>query len=237
MKAHSKPTGVDSERDDNNLVKAGHGVLLDGGYPNPDRVGCPGAEALKALARRKMDSRESEASVLHISSCSPCFKEYIAFQKQGARRKTLQRVLATAALATLAVLAGWLLKTGWFIGSGGGRNVIAVTPQKVTLDLRNRVVFRNGESPSANSGPIQLGRGRLDVTMLLSVGSKLGNYEVQVSREPQKPLITASGVAVNQNGISMLTVKLDLSKLSPGTYILAIDGVDAGRREYPLDVN
>ena len=64
--ANSKPNDMLSAREENRLIKAGQRFLLEGGYPNPDRVGCPGVEALKALAQRKADLRQSEQAVLHI---------------------------------------------------------------------------------------------------------------------------------------------------------------------------
>ncbi|HVB55269.1 MAG TPA: hypothetical protein VNE63_02415, partial [Candidatus Acidoferrales bacterium] len=199
------------------------------------RVGCPGSRVLKSLGEQRMDLREAEQWLLHLGSCSPCFIEYTAFQKQVARRKTLELVLASAALIVIVGLAGWLWKGGWFRGTGGKPNIATVMPyQKVTVDLRNRIVFRGEQLPSANSGAIQLPRGRLDVTILLPKGSGPGNYEVQVSTELEKSLITTTGMAVDQNGITALRAKLDISNLSPGGYVVAIGGAGRERREYPL---
>jgi hypothetical protein len=235
--AHSKPNNMLSKHEEDRLIKAGQRVLLDGGYPNPDRVGCPGSEVLKALAERRMDLHDAEQWLLHLGSCSPCFIEYTAFRKQAARRKTLELVLASAALVVVTGLAGWLWKGYWFRGTGGKPNIATVMPyQKVTVDLRNRIIFRGEQAPSANSGPIQLPRGRLDLTILLPKGSEPGNYELQVSTELEKPLVTKTGMAVEQNGITALKVKVDVSNLSPGGYLLAIGGASGERREYPLVV-
>jgi hypothetical protein len=209
-----------SAREENRLIKASQRVLLDGGYPNPNRVGCPGVEALKVLAQRKADLRQSEQAVLHIGGCSPCFIEYMALQKQATRRKTVELVLASAALLILAVVGGWAWKTH-------------MPYEKVTVDLRNRLILRGDQIPSANSGPIELPRGRLDLTLLLPNGSGPGDYEVVVSTELEKPLVSATGVAVNRTGVTTLNVKLGTAKLDPGTYLLAIE---QGRalKEYPL---
>ncbi len=221
--ANSEPDDMLSAREENRLIKAGQRVLLEGGYPNPNRVACPGVEALKGLAQRKADLRQSEQAVLHIGGCSPCFIEYTALQKQATRRKTVELVLASAALLILAVVGGWAWKTH-------------MPYQKVTVDLRNRLILRGDQVPSATSGPIQLPRGRLDLTVLLAKGSRPGNYGVQVSTELEKTLIATTGVAVNQNGITALNVKLDVSKLGPGGYLLAIGEAGHERREYPLVV-
>ena len=231
--ANSKPNDMLSEREENRLIKAGRRVLLEGGYPNPDRVGCPGVEALKALAQRKADLRQSEQAVLHIGGCSPCFIEYTALQKQATRRKTVELVLASAALLILAVVGGWAWKTHWLHTIGG--NVATNVPyQKVTVDLRNRLILRGDQVPSANSGPIQLPRGRLDLTVLLAKGSRPGNYEVRVSTELERPIMSVTGTAAMENGNAALNVKLDLSRLAPSTYLLAIGQAGAERNEYPL---
>jgi hypothetical protein len=209
-----------SAREENRLIKAGQRILLEGGYPNPDRVGCPGVKVLKTLAQRKADLRQSEQAVLHIGGCSPCFIEYTALQRQAARRKTVELVLASAALLILAVVGGWAWKTH-------------MPYQKVTVDLRNRLILRGDQVPSANSGPIGLPRGRLDLTLLLPNGSAPGDYEVMVSTELEKPLASTTGVAVNRTGVTTLNVKLGTAKLDRGTYLLAIE---QGRalKEYPL---
>ncbi|MHB8413481.1 MAG: hypothetical protein ACYDDI_16260 [Candidatus Acidiferrales bacterium] len=233
--AHSKPNDMLSTHEEDRLIKAGQRILLEGGYPNPDRVGCPGPKVLKSLAERSIDLREAEQWLLHLGSCSPCFIEYTAFQKQAARRKTLELVLASAALVLVIGLAGWLWKGHWFRGTGGKPNIATAMPyRKVTVDLRNRIVFRGEQPSSANSGPIQLPRGRLELTMLLPKGSGPGSYGLQVSTELEKPLISTTVTAVNQNGITALNVKLDVSNLNPGGYVLAIGGAGHERREYPL---
>jgi len=222
-----------SEREENRLIKAGRRVLLEGGYPNPDRVGCPGVEALKALAQGKADLRQSVEAVLHIGGCSPCFIEYTALQKQATRRKRVELVLASAALLILAVVGGWAWKTHWSHTIGG--SVATNVPyQKVTVDLRNRLILRGDQVPSANSGPIELPRGRLDLTLVLGKGSRPGNYEVRVSTELERPIMSVTGTAAMENGNAALNVKLDLSRLAPSAYVLAIGQAGAERNEYPL---
>ena len=231
--ANSELDDMLSARAENRLIKAGQRVLLEGGYPNPDRVGCPGVEALKALTQRKADLRQSEQAVLHIGGCSPCFIEYMVLQKKATRRKTVELVLASAALLILAVAGGWAWKTHWFHGFGG--NVVTnVSYQNVTVDLRNRLILRGDQVPSGNSGPIELPRGRLDLKLLLGKGSRPGNYEILVSTELEQPIMSVTGTAAMENGNAVLNVKLDLSRLAPNTYLLAIGPAGAERNEYPL---
>ena len=51
-------------------------------YPNPDRVGCPPQENLKATAERDdLEQLFSEPVWDHITHCSPCYSEYLALRK------------------------------------------------------------------------------------------------------------------------------------------------------------
>jgi len=55
-------------------------------FPNPKRQGCPPRNALQLLAE---DPRRADNSVLnHVSSCSPCYRDYSHFLR--ARKKMLR---------------------------------------------------------------------------------------------------------------------------------------------------
>ena len=55
-------------------------------FPNPNRQGCPPKGELKRLAENPRDAHESVLS--HVSSCSPCYRDYSHFLQ--ARKKTLR---------------------------------------------------------------------------------------------------------------------------------------------------
>lgn len=233
--AESRRTNAVTMRDAERLVKATRRMLLGGGYPNPERVGCPGSRVLEELARDRIDLRDAKYWILHLGCCSPCFIEYTTFRRQAMRRKRLEYAVAIAAMVALFVVGGWLWQTHRFPGSGGMPNVPTVAAyQPVTLDLRNWIVFRGEQPQSAPAGPIQLPRGRLDLRIFLPVGSESGKYEVQVSPKMGKPLVTATGYAVIQNGITVLKVKLDTLRLNPGNYVLRIGQPGEATNFYPL---
>jgi hypothetical protein len=46
-------------------------------FPNPHRHGCPPTKQLKSLAENPRKAKESALN--HISSCSPCYRDYSRF--------------------------------------------------------------------------------------------------------------------------------------------------------------
>ncbi len=224
-----------SMREGDQLVQTARRVLLDGGYPNPDRVGCPGTSVLRKIASRKMPIAEADRWVDHLNMCSPCFIEYTAIRERAAKRKKLEFALAMAAMVAVIVIGGWLWRTHRFPGFGGGPNLASVVP--VTLNLENRGVFRGPQPPWVPTGPVYLPRGRLDLTVLLPLGSEAGNYGVLVATKSRKLLLEAKGPAViRRDGVTVLKVRLDDSKLKPGSYTLGIGEIGSEPYSYPLDV-
>src|SRR5690348_427932 len=80
-----------SVADEKRILDAlGRGLLKE--FPNPNRVGCPGAEILRRIASREMPLSEAEEWLSHLGSCSPCYDDFrklrVSFQ-QGRRRTVL----------------------------------------------------------------------------------------------------------------------------------------------------
>ena len=48
-------------------------------YPNPNREGCPGEDAIRELAKRAADftALDGDEHWEHVTHCSPCYKEYL----------------------------------------------------------------------------------------------------------------------------------------------------------------
>ena len=113
------------------------------------------------------------------------------------------------------------------------RGIIPRTPEHVTpnqtqtpyeaniLDLRNRSVTRGAEA-APNNAPLELPRGHLALSIYLPIGTEPGEFEVDIIQKPDSPLLTASGSANLRDHITVLEVKLDLTGLAPGLYLLAI---------------
>ena len=86
-------------------------ILRD--YPNPERKGCPGGAVLQELAERPLDRAvEDDPHWQHITHCSECYREFLAFnnafrQQAKARRVRVGWGVAVAAIViVIAVLVG-----------------------------------------------------------------------------------------------------------------------------------
>jgi hypothetical protein len=60
------------------LRELGRGLLEQ--FPNPTRSGCPSAEVLKSIASHEMPLFEAEKWLDHLTSCSPCYRDFCEFQ-------------------------------------------------------------------------------------------------------------------------------------------------------------
>ncbi len=49
-------------------------------FPNPERKGCPDEDVLQALAEDRVAS--NDAALLHVGSCSECYREYLHLRRE-----------------------------------------------------------------------------------------------------------------------------------------------------------
>lgn len=71
-------TETPSEKWDRLQGQVQAGILT--GYPNPERIGCPGREIMMGLVMRsaKLDnSIEDDPQWQHVTHCSPCYSLYL----------------------------------------------------------------------------------------------------------------------------------------------------------------
>ena len=214
-----------SERDEKRILNAlGRGLLNE--FPNPERTGCPGRDVLKRIASHEMPLREAEKWLDHLTSCSPCYRDFSQLRSAHELHRK-QRWLAIAAGILLCVSVGGWAFVRWHNGTQ--------TVQTATLDLRDWSVTRGAE-PNPNLPPLELTRSATSLTMLLPVGSAAGAYEVRMITRSGKPVLEATGTAELQNGITRMRVVARMPSVSPGSYVLQIrrDGLEWN--SYPLRV-
>src|SRR5437588_7708386 len=84
--------------------------LLRYANPNPERIGCPGKDVLRALARKELPADHPAGN--HLGQCSPCFREFRDIQREGVVRHRL--ILSTGLAACLLVVLAFLAKSSLF---------------------------------------------------------------------------------------------------------------------------
>src|SRR6516162_10838877 len=189
-----------SERDEQRILDVfNRGLLKE--CPNPDRVGCPGADVLRRIASRSMRLSEADKWLDHLGSCSPCYRDFLQFQSADrARRK--QIVLAIAAsILIVASLAGWAVLR---------MQKQQLESQTAVLDLRNRSLSRGGESNGVEP-PLAVDRSVKHLIVYLPLGSSDGPYDMRIATTAGGDVFSTTTVASLKNGITSLEGKVDLS--------------------------
>jgi hypothetical protein len=188
-------------------------------FPNPERKGCPADAVVREVAERR-DLIEDDAWQ-HITHCSPCYATFLQFKDEfRARRRRRGLGIIAGAIAFVALAGAFAI---YEVRDGSEQASVESHDSYVaaTLDLRDSSSQRGADtSPTAHPIP-SLHRQKLDLTIDLPFGSEPGKYEIQL-RQGGQALFTAEATAVWNRGNAELHVKLDLSKVAPGEYILAI---------------
>lgn len=221
-------------RDESRLLKAAIRALHSG-FPNPDRLGCPGRDTLEAVARRRLSFPEVEDVIDHIATCPACFDEYTSCRRRYRRRVVSKAALASAVSLVLAIAVWWRVSPVLFsVGSPpAARPGSAAIP--VTLDLRSRTVERSGQSHLPQRVEIpHLRRAPLAMTIKLSIGMQDGVYSVQVRDGQDRTVVNAVGTAKWDGSAEVLTTTIDLRGLRAGEYLLAIGSNGSSWRKYPV---
>jgi hypothetical protein len=212
-----------SRRDEKRILDVlGRGLLKD--FPNPERIGCPGADVLKKIASHDVPLSEAQKWLDHLGSCSPCYADFKRF-REAFERQRRQRWLAAAAGILLAV--GVL---GWALLHKRNESFVA---QTAVLDLRDRSVARGGE-PTPGEQPLELSRAVKRLSVYLPLGSAEGHYELRIATTAGGAIFTANGVASLKDGVTSMEAALDLSSAPSGRYVLQIRRPNSEWNSYPL---
>jgi hypothetical protein len=220
-------------RDESRLLRVAIQVIHSD-FPNPDRLGCPGRDALRAIERRRLSFPEAEDVVDHIATCAACFDEYTSNRRRH-RLHVVRAVLACSISLVLAIAVWWRVNPTLF----SVRRTPAVSSANptlaVTLDLRKRTVERSGQSHLPEGVAIShLRRALLALTIKLPIGVEDGVYSVQVRDRMDQTIVEAVGTAKWDGSAEVLTTTIDLRGLRGDDYLLAIGGNGSSWRKYPV---
>jgi negative regulator of sigma E activity len=203
-------------------------------YPNPERKGCPGESALRSLAAKPLTQRiENDPDWEHVTHCSECYREFLAFQsatKQQRQtwREAIRWGIALVALATVSIVL--YFSRGFVFESKRPQNAeLAYLPRRINIESMTRSATRGGEKQ-----PIYLDRDREALTIQLPIGSMSGEYEFQLRTPADQVILTQSASASIEHGVTSFLVKLDLNSLRPGEYKMEVRRVPFDWQYYPV---
>ena len=196
-----------------------HAETVGSEFPNPERAECPGAEALKALARRRLSKLKTDEIIDHIASCAPCFAEYNRYRHEHWQRTIVGLISGCAVI----VIAGGLLLhfSGVRFPRQPATQTAQARPRVVILDLRDSSVDRSGDAQNV-APPKTLLRDSLDLTIELPIGTEDGEYLLELRSSGGGVATTATGAAAWNGTAEVLRTHLDLRRVAAGEYTLVI---------------
>lgn len=220
-------------REERELLKLGQQVFAEN-FPNPERAGCPPADALRAMAFRRRQASPATDPSDHLTVCSPCFREYSRYRQQARQQAVVRSALLAAALVIVVISVTFL----WY--HGGPRHqrpeIAQLRSVPAVLDLRHLSPARSERPAQEAPARVSIPAGRLRLTIQLPIGSEDGQYEVAVFKRPGEQMAAASGIAALVRNVMTLSVTLDLSGLPPGRYILGTRRVSSAWNWYEADI-
>jgi hypothetical protein len=196
-------------------------------FPNPARIGCPGSAALSGIAFHKLRLVEVHQWLDHLSTCSPCYHEFIELRKQAVTQRSRLQVWLTAAAVVILTVAGWL-----WVRTHHAMQV----PQTAVLDLRGMSAVRGEDLPQTNLPTLEVPRSAKHLVLDLPIGSAEGSYDLALLSESGAQLLSATGAAQLHDHVVILRVDLDFRDVRPGTYVLALRQIGAEWVRYPVRV-
>ena len=206
--------------------------------PNPDRVNCPSDHILRAMAVRSKDLSLAHAPIAHVANCSPCYQQYCRYREeeiQRSRRRYAAFAICAAAAIIVAVLIGRNVLRSPSVDSKPsivdrkpsqekekGPAAKGPQPQLLALDLRHISPSRGEDEPARNSRDAILLARPLKLEVVLPVASPAGSYELGVFNDGQTLLKSAQGTATLEQGVTRLSVSIDLSSLKSGAHLVGV---------------
>ena len=207
-------------------------------YPNPQRKGCPGTETLREIANTSWPA--DHPGYDHVKHCSPCLREMLDIKEKAFLAKTRRRYrMYRIAIAAVLVLAAGIGFAAWRFArhsnpSGASTNITSIVHQRRIADLFDEPDALRGAEPPKPSKTIYLPAAPLQLKVVLPRFSRPGVYQIAICRDRSEnsTLVKAVGRTVADGPRQIVTVMLDLSGLSKGSYWLSTRSADDGGSYY-----
>lgn len=205
-------------------------ILRD--YPNPRREGCPNGRIIRELAGRGLEQAiEDDPNWHHITHCSECYRSFLSLNRESRdRTRVLTIGLWWGVAATAVLIAGFVaIKQGYLYPKRPQNAELAYV--KRTVDIPS--VTRSGDG--VEQKPIVLERALLELTVALPIGSKAGDYIVQLTRDG-RVVVSSQATAAIRDGVTTLVVRLDLSGVVSGNYAIGVRRLPFDWNYYPVEI-
>ena len=211
------------------------------GYPNPERVGCPGTAVLNQLAARELPVDHSAYG--HVMECSPCYQELMdirsarSYVPSKPHNPSFPHLSSSRRIWALAVVGGaFCALAAYYVISPPWDKTHSIQEIALNVDLQHWTVFRS-DIPEKLREPLVFPRQRLDLTISLPVGSEDGEYDVQIASTPDGPALASShGTARLEDHTETLRARLDVSSLPFGRYSIDIRRSGSGPIHVPIKI-
>lgn len=189
-----------------------------------------------------MNLSEAEKWLDHLTSCSPCYRDFSQFRTAYRSRRTGTLVAIAATILMVAGLAGWAL----FLRQKAPlvlrpkeppipRQEEPLVTKTAVLDLRDRSPQR-GVEPHDSLPPLETARDVSHWEIYLPLGSDEGLYDVRVTTTQGEPLLVARGKSKLKEGLTSMEVDLPPSRIRSGRCILQIRKRGSEWSSFPLVV-
>jgi hypothetical protein len=185
------------------------------GFPNPERMGCPGRAVLESYAKNPdqitvEDDMNTESKWYHVTHCSPCYAEFLELRTAFRVKRVRARMTRRAAILSSF---GGLGLAGWFFARNRTRTV--------DIDFE-RYMSTRGVEDRPGLSPLAIPNGKVHIRLKLPKDSAEGLYDVQLSKElDSKPVFAKTATAgAESNGRELIfDANIDAA---PGRYTLGL---------------
>jgi hypothetical protein len=207
-------------------------------FPNPERLSCPAASTLHAIAGRRLSLPDVDDVVDHIATCSPCFTAYSAYRKEHSYRSNRRRYTAVAIVLTVVIASWYLGREALSPTQRSPQQISEVTPLTAVLDFHNSTSERSGQTPLPRTQEApHLRRSLLNLQIRLPLGTEDGSYAVQFRNNVGGVAVESTGTAKWDGSTETLSVRIDLRTIEPGQYTLAVRNGASSWRQYSVFVD
>jgi hypothetical protein len=224
-------------RNEKDLIAAATDALASD-FPNPERIGCPEAGILDAVAGRRLTFSEVNDVVDHIATCSPCFDAYTVYRKKYCSRNKRKHSITGVAVLSVVIAI-------WFFGNRllappkhTSTQVSELAPATAVLDFRDQTPERSDQARAPASTELQhLRRSLLNLQMLLPLGTEDGQYSLEFRNGAGGIIAQTTGTAKWDGNSETLSARIDLRTIETGKYTLAVRKGASSWRRYSVFVD